>query len=215
MHWIDPKSLPTVQGSVEQFIINPEGDLDGLVMARGEEMLLVHFPPHMAGDVEHSIKVGEQIVVHGVWPRGVALIAAVALTNADGRQLVDRGPGGAHAKREKTAKRHTHRDHAVSGRVRLSLFGPKGELRGALLEDNTAIRVGKKEAEEFAELLRPGAALAVRGEAVITTHCSAIDAKAMGPTLDTLRPVAPKKHGKEKDRDNHQPEIKKPKHSKA
>jgi hypothetical protein len=46
---------------------------------------------------------------------------------------VDRGPGGAHAKREKTAKRHTHRDHAVSGRVRLSLFGPKGELRGALL----------------------------------------------------------------------------------
>ncbi len=35
MHWIDPTSLPTMSGEVERFIINPNGDLDGVVLAGG------------------------------------------------------------------------------------------------------------------------------------------------------------------------------------
>jgi hypothetical protein len=46
----------------------------------------------------------------------------------------------------------------------MSLFGPKGELRGALLEDGNLVRLGPKEANHVANLLRPRAALAAGGE---------------------------------------------------
>jgi hypothetical protein len=58
----------------------------------------------------------------------------------------------------------------VSGTVRLPLHGPKGELRGALLDDGTALRLGPKEAAAFAELLRPGAVLAASGDCVETAE---------------------------------------------
>jgi hypothetical protein len=37
----------------------------------------------------------------------------------------------------------------------MSLFGPKGELRGALLEDGNLVCLGEKEAIDVADLLRP------------------------------------------------------------
>jgi hypothetical protein len=47
MHWIDPESLPAVVGTVERFVLNPHGEVDGFVMSCGAEDVLVHVPPHM------------------------------------------------------------------------------------------------------------------------------------------------------------------------
>jgi len=35
MHWIDPESLPELQGTLEQFVLNPHGEVDGFVMTDG------------------------------------------------------------------------------------------------------------------------------------------------------------------------------------
>ena len=54
-------------------------------------------------------------------------------------------------------REHPHVDREkmeAEGRVRLSLFGPKGELRGALLADGTVVRLGPKEAEHVAKLVK-------------------------------------------------------------
>lgn len=32
MHWIDPESLPEIAGTLERFIINTHGEVDGFVM---------------------------------------------------------------------------------------------------------------------------------------------------------------------------------------
>ncbi len=29
MHWIDPDCLPEVKGTVERFLLNPHGEIDG------------------------------------------------------------------------------------------------------------------------------------------------------------------------------------------
>ncbi len=71
MHWIDPTSLPALSGEVERFIINPHGDLDGLVLA-GDQ--LVHFPPHLSEAVTAAIHPGDTIRVHGVRLRGACAI---------------------------------------------------------------------------------------------------------------------------------------------
>jgi len=44
MHWIDPDSLPELQGTVERFVLNPHGEVDGFVMLGGDRdaPVLVH-----------------------------------------------------------------------------------------------------------------------------------------------------------------------------
>jgi hypothetical protein len=75
-----------------------------------------------------------------------------------------------------------------------SLFGPKGELRGALLAGGTIIRIGPKEAEHLTELLMPGTKIAVSGDGVETQHGRVIQAKEIGSGMDDLRPINGPKH---------------------
>lgn len=71
--------------------------------------------------------------------------------------------------------------------MRLSLFGPKGELRGALLDDGTAVRLPPHEAEHFARLLRPGVLIEVSGVGVETEY---------GRTIETHELAAAKRSSK-------------------
>jgi hypothetical protein len=190
MHWINPESLPETSGTVELFVLNPHGEVDGFVM-RGENKsdILVHTPPHMEKLLTRHVKPGDKVSVHGVRPRGTELLAAVAVTAASGHQIVDEGPD-----HDRAHPHVAHEKTEAEGRVRLSLFGPKGELRGALLTDGTVVRMGPKEAEPVAKLLRPGAALAVRGDGVRTRHGRVIHAKEVGADQDDLQPVKAPNH---------------------
>ena len=186
MHWIDPDSLPEQEGIIERFVLNPHGEIDGFVMLRGDNdtPMLVHTAPHMEADLMRHVKTGETVRVRGVRPRNAALLAAVAVIARSGARILDEGPDDErkHPKFEKCKM-------TVTGEVRLSLFGPKGELRGALLADGTAVRIGPKEAKDFAALLKPGAALAVAGDGIETSHGRVIRAKELGPEPRKLRPV--------------------------
>jgi hypothetical protein len=200
MHWIDPDSLPEVSGTVERFLLNPHGEVDGFVMTRDGIAVVVHTPPHLEEELTRHVKPGDCVGIHGVKARGADLLAAVAVTTKDGRRIVDNGPD-----HEREHPRHAHRKMEVEGTVRLSLFGPKGELRGALLANGTIMRIGPREAEEIADLLAPGSKLAVRGEGIETRFGRVIHAKEAGHELAALKPL---KHDKP-EKDKHGP---KPKH---
>ncbi len=203
MHWIDPNCLPQTQGKVEGFITNRDGEIDGIVLDRSAQApLLVCTPPHLAAAIEAAIKVGDAISVRGVRPRRADIVAAVALTNANGAIITDDGPSH-EDERKPDQERADHARTAMEaeGAVRLSLFGPKGELRGALLQDGTVIRIGPKEAAALVELLRPGSLIAVRGGGLHTKHGRVIAPKEIGPDLHSLTPVRapkPKEKGKPK-----------------
>jgi hypothetical protein len=161
MHWIDPVCLPVTRGVVTRFLLNPRGELDGLVL-RGNRQ--VHFPPHMSAWVAKHIKAGDAVRIRGVKPRGVEMIAAVELTAKDGASLVDPGPshdGAGHHKAEPA-----HRQMEVTGTVAMSLYGPKGELRGALLDDGTSLRVPPHAGEALAAYLSPGASICAWGSGI-------------------------------------------------
>jgi hypothetical protein len=197
MHWIDPDSLPDVSGTVERFILNPHGEVDGFVMSDQGRIVLVHTPPHLQDDLTRHVEIGHRVRVQGVKPRDADLLAAVAVTAQDGRRVVDNGPDH--------VREHPHHAHCrmeAEGTVRLSLFGPKGELRGALLTDGTVVRIGPKEAEHVADLLAPNASLAVRGDGIENRFGRVIHAKEAGTTASLLKPL---KHGKP---DKHDPKHK-------
>jgi hypothetical protein len=189
MHWVDPDFLPDIKGSVERFVINPKGEIDGLVLIYANaKVLLVHVPPHLGSEVEAVIHPGDTIRVRGIRPRGADMIAAVALTAADGRAILDNGPGP-ETKKDEPHRAARSNDMTISGIVRLSLFGPKGELRGAVLNDGSFVRVDAKEAPRCVEWLRPRAAVAVRGDGLDTKHGRVVVAKEIGPDPSDLRPA--------------------------
>jgi hypothetical protein len=195
MHWIDPNCLPETKGTIERFILNPHGEIDGFVMTNeAQASVLVHTPPHMEAELIRELKAGDIVSVRGVRPRKADLIAAVAVATSSGAEIVDRGPDHdrEHPKLEKAKM-------SADGTVRMSLFGPKGELRGALLTDGTVIRIGPKAAEAVAALLAPNAQIAVKGDGFATQHGRVVHAKEIGSRSDDLRPIEeakPKpKHG--------------------
>jgi hypothetical protein len=184
MHWIDPDSLPEVAGIFERFVLNPHGEVDGFVMKGEQAAVLVHTPPHVEDQLTRHLSAGDKVRVRGVRPRGAELLAAVAVITATGRQIIDEGPN--HDRKHPKVK---HEPMTADGTVQMSLFGPKGELRGALLSDGTVLRVGPKEAEQVATLLAPGAKLAARGDGLQTRHGRVIHAFELGPDSARLKAV--------------------------
>ncbi len=197
MHWIDPDCLPKTSGKVERFVTNAHGEIDGLVLNGSDNgATLVHVPPHMGAAIEASIQLGDSIAVCGVRPRGAAMIVAVALTTADGRSIADNGPGHEpeDGSRKSLAQSNLANGVTLAGKVRLPLHGPKGELRGALLEDGGIVRIAPNEAKRFAKLLQSGASVAARGEGVETPYGWVVGAKEIGDAPHNLKPIKESKH---------------------
>jgi hypothetical protein len=79
----------------------------------------------------------------------------------------------------------------VQGKVQASLYGPAGDLNGAMLEDGTIIRLPAPAAYQAASLLAPGQTVAAQGWELSTAYGSVVDAQAIGPTPTQMRPIAP------------------------
>ncbi len=186
MHWIDPEYLPQTSGVVGCFLLNGDGDADGLVLTDGTE---IHFPPHMAGAVLAAVKPGSIVHVRGVRPRGVAMVSAVSIAPEDGERIVDRGPPE-HDEARKAAhkKAQTKRmPMEAQGVVRRILHGPKGEVRGLMLEDGRAGRFPPHAAESVAGIAVPNASVLLRGDGLVTPHGTVIAVREIGTSAGDLR----------------------------
>lgn len=165
MHWIDPNCLSETRGTVTQFLLNPNGDLDGFILGHAQQ---VHFPPHLSKQVAKHIDVGDTVSVRGLKPRIADLITAVSMTSKEGVVLLDEGP---HHSGEKHRKPKVEKRAAQTiGKIKIALYGPKGQLRGALLDDGTSLRIRPDAAKKLATYLTPGAHVQARGHEVRNKH---------------------------------------------
>ncbi len=177
MHWIDPACLPETHGKVTRFLMNPHGEMDGAIL---DGTLQVHFQPHLSKQVAKHIALGDRLRVRGVKPRGAHVIAAVSLKSQQGVEIIDEGPG-----------HHEHpvkpegKSMDVQGEVVRSLYGPKGELRGALLDDGTSVRMPPHAAAELANYLAPGTHVQAWGRGVKNKFGSVIDVHDIAELVDT------------------------------
>jgi hypothetical protein len=194
MHWLDPDHLPHVTAKVERFLLNPHGDVDGMILTNGIE---VHSPPHLSEEIRAAIQPGDRMTVRGVRPRSVDMIAAVAIDTADGKRIDDNGPPKDHKKSKKRVRdeaiKARHRKMEAVGSVIRALHGPKGEIRGCLLNSGTIVRFPAHEAASILELLSPGAPLVVRGEGLVTELGTVIEAQEVGASEDAIHSIKDKK----------------------
>jgi hypothetical protein len=185
MHWVNEELLPHVTSSVERFLVNPDGDADGMILLNGVE---VYFAPYLSDEVLLAVHVGDRVTVYGELPMAEPLIVAAVIETEDGARIEDarhihgaRVPGvGLHRSRERSRLQ-------VEALVRRALHGPSGELRGVLLDDGTTVSFSVRDGEELEELLSPASWVTVRGAGLVTEMGMAIEADEIGQSAGAMR----------------------------
>ncbi|MFA4142076.1 hypothetical protein P2C94_22590, partial [Xanthomonas perforans] len=83
------------------------------------------------------------------------------------------------------------------GTIQRLVYGPAGEVNGALVSDGTVVRMPPHLALQFADLLRVGEPLSASGFGVATPDGRAIEATQLGRDRSSLRALftAPRPDG--------------------
>lgn len=175
MHWIDPLHLPETKGQVSTILYNSHGDCDGFLL---ENKLQIHVPPHLSARLLKKVKAGDQISVRGVRPRGVQLVNAISLTTAKGDTIEDQGPDPMRAPPPTAIG--DPREIEVRGQVRQTLYAPRGEVVGALLESGEIVRMHPKGNEALSDYFKPGARIVVIGDRIMVRKQLVVDLGEIG-----------------------------------
>ena len=172
----DPAQLPEFKGKVTQYTLSPRGEVDGLILADGTE---VQLPPSLSSALVFSIKPGDEVSIRGLKARAVPMVSAVTLTNVASGAVVGGGAGGGHHPWDGPRM-------DVTGKVKMALHSPHGDVNGVLLEDGTSVRLPPHAAKKLADLLKPGNTVVVRGFGSTSPLGKAVGAQEIGPSADKL-----------------------------
>ena len=175
---------PVVTGRIQQWLINPNGDVDGLLLADGTQ---VAFPPHLSATVQQTMKPGDTVQVAGWRAPNVSVVRAATLTaTTSGRSVSDQPPGfGAMPPRPREPGALTAM--SASGRVARQLYTDRGDANGVVLDNGTIVRFPPHVGAQLAPTLQAGSTLHAKGWGSRGAQGSALEATAIGTTADGMR----------------------------
>jgi hypothetical protein len=192
--WFDPTQLPSFTGTVERYLLNPQGQTDGLLFREGPQIV---FPPDMADPVRQAAPPGRPLIVWGVRARSAPVITMLAFSpGADTTPRIVERPYWRLGGRDPQSQAQRL---SVSGAVRQPYFTPQGEVIGAVLEDGTVVLLprGASLPDGLRDLLKPGTRLAAEGPGAVAAAgdggahpLRALIAERIGENPESLRAVA-------------------------
>jgi hypothetical protein len=178
-----------VTGIVKQFALTPAGDIEGLVLTNGTE---VHVPPHLSAEVAAAVHPGEAVAVRG-WAIGIPdFFVATALTGQRGQSAVDQGPPPPGPRPPPPAPAMSDAQRAtVQGRVQQLLYGPAGDVNGAMLDDGTTLKAPPPAWTAMASLVQRGQTVAASGWVLSNAYGRVMDVQAIGTSPSQLTEITP------------------------
>jgi hypothetical protein len=176
----DPQQLPATQGRVAQYSLTPRGDVDGVILQDGTQ---IHLPPHLGSQLVQTVKPGDSITVRGLKAQALPLVQAISVTNdASGQGVVDTGPPAMPPQPLAMEFQWLQ----VQGRVRQPLYGPRGDMNGALLDDGTQVHLPPDQAWSLSGELQAGGTLFAQGYGVTGAYGKSLDAQQIGNSATQL-----------------------------
>ena len=180
------------RGTVQRFTLTPIGELDGVILSDGTE---IHVPPHLTMQLAGAVRIGDMVTVQGYRSPSLSLVVATSITDTNtGQTVVDAGPpppGSRPPPPPRGMPAPGAQQVSLQGKVQRPLYGPAGDINGALLDDGTTVRLPPPSAWQVASLLNAGQVLAVQGWGLTTAYGRVIDAQSVGPSAGQLTQVAP------------------------
>jgi hypothetical protein len=177
---------PALTGILKRFVVNPHGEIDGLLFEGGQ---LAKFPPHMTGELTAVVKPGDTASVRGFLEPSGTVKALVITNEATKRNVVEHPPFPGVAKMPKHLRFAALVRLQAAGKVERPMYGKKGELNGVMLDDGTVIRFPPHAVFQFAAQLQPGQSIAVEGLGTQNDFGRGIEAISIGPTPQALQPI--------------------------
>jgi hypothetical protein len=172
-----------VAGLVDRFLVNPNGDVDGLLL---KDRTQVSFAPPTGVAIAKAIKPGDRITVDGSRIGTLPLVKAESIVLPNGDRLTDTPPSPPAAPPPPPPLQPMD----AQGRVRQPLYGPRGDVAGVILDNGPIVRMPPPAAQGN-PLLRPGARLSAKGFGIDSPFGRAIQATAIGENPGAEQPVGP------------------------
>jgi len=194
----DPQQFPALRGEVQQFTLTGRGDIDGFILRDGTE---VKTSPELSTQLAFVVKPGTRVTIHGLRAAALPLFRAVSVTEDATHQTITDGNTGAPlnppppSPREELFEPPSAPGQGVlaeqSGRVRMALHGPQGEVNGVLLESGAIWRFPPNQADQLGPLLQPRQSLVAEGTVLTSTLGTVVEIQEIGTSRDRLVSVAP------------------------
>lgn len=179
-----PMAQASVSGTLARWLINPNGEADGLLLDNGTQ---VNFPPHLSADLTALVQAGDRVEVTG-WRAGDGQAVQAQQIAAKGRAVVDTPPNPGAVPPAPRAMGALAAMNA-GGRIARVLTTGRGDTNGVLLEDGTVVRFPPHVGRMIAGLLQPGAPLYVQGWGTRSNLGTALEATRLGATPQSLQDV--------------------------
>jgi hypothetical protein len=178
--WFDPTQLPSYSGRLERWIATPSGEVDRGMFREGTQFV---FAPSEAEALMASIEPGSPISVWGIRARNAPVVLMLAWGRSDSEPA-------SFVERPAWFVAHDPGRDALqlSGRILAPLLTPRGEGMGVILAEG-AVRLEVETHRALGDLLKPGGMIAAEGLGTRRRGLAAMDAAAIGKTLDSLQPV--------------------------
>ena len=177
---LDPPSMekpPVADGIVDRYLLNPRGDVNGLLLRDGSQM---HVTLRAAEDLTKTIQPGDHVRVHGRRVADLPLVRADVIINvSDGKSFTV--PYRLDLPMPPREERPRVNEMKAAGIIEVLLYDPsKGVVNGALLSDGTQVRLPPDVGEQFRASLQANMDVEVRGYGTATPFGSALEAIAIG-----------------------------------
>jgi hypothetical protein len=181
---------PTVSGTVQQDLLTPHGEVEGLLLADGT---IVRFPPHLSVALASTVKPGEAVTVAGflvsTTAQGQAVKALTITNTATGQTVVDQPPASRPLPPELRGLPLT--PLTVRGTVARLLVNDHGDVDGLILSSGEEVKFRPPNGATVVILLgqQPGAIVQASGYGTRNAFGTVVDADSItvGSQIITLR----------------------------
>ncbi|HVI55712.1 MAG TPA: hypothetical protein VM621_11775 [Luteibacter sp.] len=172
-----------ITGLISRFLVNPNGDVDGMLL---DGRTQVTVPPPLGNALARKAKAGDRVAIDGFRIGALPLVRAASIGLSNGERLTDTPPLPPVAPPPPPPLQPMQ----ANGRVVQPVYGPRGDVAGAILDNGPIVRVPPPAARNN-PLLRPGAHLSAKGFGIDSPFGRAMQVTAIGPAPGAERPVGP------------------------
>lgn len=166
----------TFTGEVKQYLLNPEGKVDGLLLSN---RLQVKLPPHMGDSLVTLVAPGARVNVSGTAGISTSFgqeVKAYSITNPQtGRTLVKQPP----AYPPQPPVLGTYSTLSVEGTAQQWLVGHRGEIKGVILSSGTQVKFPRHVGNQLIGMAKVGDKIQAQGFGTHNSYGQILQATAL------------------------------------